>query len=487
MASLSIDLGAASAPVPRVAPSASAKGEFSRIIGGITSPEPATAEAPKKFEAALLKPRGRRPKGALRPPLPRQAPVQPAQTLPAGRQNLAAVDGRKVDSKDETKPIPDPLQSPIADVAPLPVAIIVDLRMPGAPEIVEQPIEAAPIAEQGELDEVAQIVAIMTSGVFPAPAVVAPKPPEVASLPVPPTVSPSPTTPTGLEQRAPSGTPAEPVLADAAVGQPIDFAGVAGEGTTDGDPLPTHQRTPASPNIGITVEQAAAAGTSFVEPTEAEPDIQARTRPTLLSTLAQPAIQPQQTVDPAAIMAAAVATGRPIRDEWRPAAILAEPVSGVTGPTGIATGPSSAAPPTAASAPAPAVAVPLDTARAEWIESMIDRIDDLRGQAGVRSTQIRLLPDALGQVDVSIRQEGDQVHVNFTVDTAAARTLIADATPRLAELADARGLKLGGAGVETGAGGERRANHSAGQGNSTMVQIEGEEEPVSAAPRDRIA
>jgi flagellar hook-length control protein FliK len=99
----------------------------------------------------------------------------------------------------------------------------------------------------------------------------------------------------------------------------------------------------------------------------------------------------------------------------------------------------------------------VDTGRAEWIETLVDRIDDARGQGAARITQIRLMPDALGTVDIRIQQDADRVHVQFSTDTAQARALLTDAQPRLADLAEARGLKLGDTGVQHGTGGQRHA------------------------------
>lgn len=92
-------------------------------------------------------------------------------------------------------------------------------------------------------------------------------------------------------------------------------------------------------------------------------------------------------------------------------------------------------------------ALMVDTRRAEWMEALIDRIDEQRGHNG-RSVHIALSPDALGGVEVKLRQDGDRVHIAFTTDTAQARTLLSEAAPRLAQLADSRGLKLGDTGVE---------------------------------------
>lgn len=91
-------------------------------------------------------------------------------------------------------------------------------------------------------------------------------------------------------------------------------------------------------------------------------------------------------------------------------------------------------------APAPTPA--LDVRDARWVETMIDRIENLRDGSGVRETRMRLSPDALGAVEVRISETPDGVRVHLTADTAAARQLLAEAAPRLADMAEARGLKL---------------------------------------------
>ena len=85
---------------------------------------------------------------------------------------------------------------------------------------------------------------------------------------------------------------------------------------------------------------------------------------------------------------------------------------------------------------------PLDMRQDRWPHAMIERIEMLRDAADAVDTRIRLVPDALGAIDVSVKTDGDTVRVQFTAEQAATRTLLADAQPRLAELAEARGLKL---------------------------------------------
>lgn len=111
----------------------------------------------------------------------------------------------------------------------------------------------------------------------------------------------------------------------------------------------------------------------------------------------------------------------------------------------------------------------LDMRRQEWMGAMVEHIEALRDASprnlNTRETNIRLAPDALGSVDISIRHEGDRVHVRFTAENANARALIADAQPRLAELAEARGLRLGQTSVDAGVAGRGADGGATGQGN----------------------
>lgn len=92
----------------------------------------------------------------------------------------------------------------------------------------------------------------------------------------------------------------------------------------------------------------------------------------------------------------------------------------------------------------------LNTRREDWPQRLIDRVEAARDAANAGDTRIRLVPDALGKIDVALRQVGDTLHVHFTADQAATRDLLTQAQPRLAELAEARGLRLGQTGVDGG-------------------------------------
>lgn len=96
----------------------------------------------------------------------------------------------------------------------------------------------------------------------------------------------------------------------------------------------------------------------------------------------------------------------------------------------------------------------LDMRRQEWMGRMVEHIEALRDAGPARETRLSLSPEALGKVEVSIRQDGDRIHVHFATETQTARQLIADAQPRLAELAEARGVKLGQTSIDSGGAGQ---------------------------------
>ena len=94
--------------------------------------------------------------------------------------------------------------------------------------------------------------------------------------------------------------------------------------------------------------------------------------------------------------------------------------------------------------------LPIDTTRDTWPSAMVDRIERLRDAADAVSTSIRVIPDALGAIDVSVRREGEVTHVQLAAEHAQTRALLTEAQPKLAEIAEARGLRLGQAEVGGG-------------------------------------
>ncbi|MEG3181777.1 flagellar hook-length control protein FliK [Sphingomonas sp. LT1P40] len=133
---------------------------------------------------------------------------------------------------------------------------------------------------------------------------------------------------------------------------------------------------------------------------------------------------------------------------------------------------------------------PLDLSRDDWAGAMIDRIaamqDSARDAAEATDTRIRLAPENLGALEISIRRDGDRLHVHFTAENSTTRQLLADAASQLVELANARGVKLGGTSVDGGTGGQPGTPHQSEPKGSTR--------PASAAasgpktdPNERIA
>jgi len=84
----------------------------------------------------------------------------------------------------------------------------------------------------------------------------------------------------------------------------------------------------------------------------------------------------------------------------------------------------------------------LDLKQDDWPHRMIQRIEALRDTANANDASIRLIPDALGKIDVSLKREGDSVSVHLDAHQPETRQILADAQPRLAELAETRGIRL---------------------------------------------
>jgi hypothetical protein len=200
----------------------------------------------------------------------------------------------------------------------------------------------------------------------------------------------------------------------------------------------------------------------------------AAARPTPQAEL-QP-VQPTRIAPAAEMFAAAIQ--RAVRDERRPAAD--ELAAGIVAP--------SADPATrAVAAPEASRHAALDMARETWPAKMIERIEMLRDAADAADTSVRLMPDQLGAIDVSLRRDGDTVQVQFTAQQAETRQLLADAQPKLTELAEARGLRLAmQAGGEGAAGQQSQQQRAAASALPITASRAPSEDDVSAAD-ERIA
>lgn len=115
------------------------------------------------------------------------------------------------------------------------------------------------------------------------------------------------------------------------------------------------------------------------------------------------------------------------------------------------------APSAPSATPVPAQPAPVDVGRAEWVQAMVDRIAELPQAEGRREAQITLIPAALGKVEVNIVHRDEQVQVTLNAETVQARQLLAEAAPRLQEMAEARGLRLAEPQVGGGPSQDRRS------------------------------
>lgn len=120
----------------------------------------------------------------------------------------------------------------------------------------------------------------------------------------------------------------------------------------------------------------------------------------------------------------------------------------------------------------------LDMARETWPAKMIERIEMMRDAMDAVDTSIRLVPDKLGTIDVSLKQDGDTVAVQFTAQQPDTRQLLAEAQPKLAELAEAKGLKLS---AQTSDGGQQQQQQRAPAAAPQTTR------PVRAASNDDAA
>ncbi len=136
--------------------------------------------------------------------------------------------------------------------------------------------------------------------------------------------------------------------------------------------------------------------------------------------------------------------------------------------------------PRAVAAPAAGDGARLDMRDDRWMQGMIDHIETLQGEAGTSGeTRIRLSPDALGAVEIVLTHGDEGMQVRFASDTPDAGRMIADAQPRLAELAAERGLKLGGMQVDVG------ARHG-GASHDPAPAPRRPREPIAGEPADPI-
>lgn len=338
-------------------------------------------------------------------PVPMPLPAEALATLKTGAslRAVAAAMPRAVAAPSSEAPRPVPLSDAAAPAPVVDADPAIRRAVPGTKL-------DAPILPQ----------AVPTAAAQPAQAVPAPATP----LPLP--LAP-----------APVEAPVQDALVAPQVAVAAGYQPIAAEGPKVAAPLQAPAAAPATPVI------------DDVAPTSAP--ITAPVAAAVVQTASPPLATPQAAppaVAPAPTKAPPVAADAP-----QPVGVVALPTT------------------PAAAGPQPAAFVPelrpVDTGRADWVESFVERIDQAREAMGARTSTIRLAPDALGMVEVRIREDAGMLRVALTAETVAARTLLSDAAPRLAEQAEARGLRIAETSITAPARSADAGTSRDGQGRPT--------------------
>ena len=363
------------------------------------------------------------------------SPAPEGQALAPASPEVVAT-GPRVRSK---APQPDASTVALVEVEPPPVAdMATSAKLPAAPvDASRRAARAAPVP----LDH-----AVRLEPAQGGPSTIGPSPQPTAASPVPRA---------DAVPVAARTSPGIPTLRDA---PPVSATGEASPAAA----------APPPPAATLPSMQARATAP------DASPPVTVALGPPVASAPAQPAApQPAAQAFAAAMFAAdRAAPARPEADDPAGDLAAAFPLSGLGGNV--------PATPLAVHAVAPSTAGTLDMTRDNWMGTMIERIETLTAEGGTRETRMRLAPDALGQVDIAIRQDASgAIEVRIAADTPQARAILADAAPRLAEMAEQRGLKLGGSGVDAGA-----ANTNSGSGGREPQRPAPALAPRSAAAND---
>ncbi|MBW6524087.1 flagellar hook-length control protein FliK [Sphingomonas sp. RHCKR47] len=199
----------------------------------------------------------------------------------------------------------------------------------------------------------------------------------------------------------------------------------------------------ASPTGGTTAREPAAFASSRRGGSDAVPRTASSIAPPARAATMPTELPQAATAAPAArVFAAAIHRALGEQDQ-RPAVEATPPASAYTTPIATVT------------AAGAAQGGALDMRHAAWPAAMIERIATMRDMAAEHDTRLRLSPDMLGTIDVSLRRDGDAVQVQISAEQAQTRQLLAEAQPRLTELADARGVKLHLTSGQSGATGQQ--------------------------------
>lgn len=107
----------------------------------------------------------------------------------------------------------------------------------------------------------------------------------------------------------------------------------------------------------------------------------------------------------------------------------------------------------------PQIVVPFDSPM--WGNELASRVVTMSREQWSQA-QIRVTPDELGPIEITLRFDGDKVHAQFGAVTPEAREALSSNMHRLRELLSSEGLNLGQSFVGQQGGGERRTHDSDG-------------------------
>lgn len=277
-------------------------------------------------------------------------------------------------------------------------------------------------------------------------------------------------------------TPDRPPVADLTARTAAPVRENAPRDTAAAAPSPAPAPNGAAPQAAAIARPAATSDSTVVAPAAAVPVVAptpvalAPQRPAFVREVAgaprqtvalrpQAAVQPQPaagTTAPAAQVFGAAMHAATSADERKPVDRTEPALMPVAAPAELR-------PVAAANDGNPA---PVDMRQAGWPATMVDRIERLRDAADANDTRIRLVPDALGGIAISVKSVGDALHVRFVADQDATRALIEDAQPQLAAVAEERGLRIGQTVIETASAAQTQGNAS--QGNAGGQQPSGQ-------------
>ncbi|MBM6578128.1 flagellar hook-length control protein FliK [Microvirga sp. SRT01] len=434
------DVSPATLPVTEVAPplaSASAPVGVSSHVG-VKKDRAATAQLrPARTPVPTSDP------VVAKPPAPEQISValdaSPTMTLP---RSLPIVEHAPVDAApvpvDAAKPStvaapaenavnPATSEAHMLPVSPPIVALAAAVPIAGA--LVQQPAPKAPagVAPAPPRDEVAEMAAAMNATI---------------TAPAPVTVATSHPDPVGARDGAPvlatppafSATPAPTPVASPPPTLPIT--------TGAASPITPAAATPPLVTTPVTVAEVPVAARTIDKPA-------IETRADAVRPASAPDLSPAPVGTTAAagiVFGAAKLAAQRSEREDRTLTLGSEALAATTAP----------AERLAVAATQGGNQPSLNMTDQRWPHAMVAHIEALRDAvadaANAADTRIRLVPDALGGIDIGVRQDGDTLHVHFAADQPQTRALLQEAQPRLAEAAEARGLKLGQTSVGTDAG-----------------------------------